>query len=528
MKTWNYRLAIFIVTTLIGIVLAIPSFLQLDKGPKINLGLDLQGGMYLLLGVQLDEAVTVKVKSVASSVKHYADKEDILLDGITTDHTTITVTILDKEDQAKMKTFLANNQGFAMVQEGNHFSLTMNEAEIAATKEFAANQAVETIRNRLDQFGLAEPTVAKVGTDKIHIELPGIKTVADEQRARELIAKSAHLEMRTVDEAKAGGIATMSEEQASALGDTILPDYKDPKVRYLVKEIPLLDGNQLADARVAYDQNNQPVINFTLNAEGADIFGDFTGKNVGTRLAIVLDGKIYSAPVIRERIGGGSGQISGSFTVQEASDLAIALRSGALSAPVSVLEKRSVGPSLGADSIQASMIALASGGFLVIFFMIVYYGYAGVIATTAMFVNIILIVSIMALFGATLTLPGMAGIVLTVGMAVDANVIINERIRELLRKGIEVKRAIHGGYDNALSTLVDANLTTLISAVALYAYGTGPIKGFAVTLAVGILVSMLTAILGTHGLFEALMPRIEKSKNVKRWFGLSVDPVTKG
>ncbi|RUM64209.1 MAG: protein translocase subunit SecD, partial [Sulfurospirillum sp.] len=300
----------------------------------------------------------------------------------------------------------------------------------------------------------------------------------------------------------------------------ILHDVNNKQQKYLLKAVPVLDGSMLTDARVAFDQSNQPVINFTLNSEGAKIFGNFSGENVGKRMAVVLDNIVYSAPVIRERIGGGSGQISGGFAVQEAHDIAIALRSGALLAPVDLLEKRSVGPSLGADSIKASMIALISGFVLVFLFMIVYYGYSGLISDIALVANLFLIIAVMALFGATLTLPGMAGIVLTVGMAVDANVIINERIRELLKEGVNVKTAIEKGYDNAMSAILDANITTLIAAVVLYAYGTGPIKGFAVTIAIGILASMLTAILGTHGVYEYLMPRIQKSKNLKAWFGI--------
>ena len=276
----------------------------------------------------------------------------------------------------------------------------------------------------------------------------------------------------------------------------------------------------LTDARVAFDQNNQPVINFSLNSQGAKIFGDFTGKNVGNYLAIVLDDKVYSAPVIRERIGGGSGQISGAFSIQEAHDLAIALRSGALLAPVKLLEKRSIGPSLGADSVKASLTALILGFVAVVIFMVIYYGLVGVIANVALISNLFIIISVMALFGATLTLPGMAGIVLTVGMAVDANVIINERIRELLRSGVSIKKAVEQGYANALSAILDANITTLIAAVVLYSYGTGPIKGFAVTISIGILASMLTAILGTHGVYDLLMNRIERSKNMALWFGM--------
>jgi preprotein translocase subunit SecD len=263
-----------------------------------------------------------------------------------------------------------------------------------------------------------------------------------------------------------------------------------------------------------------PVINFTLNSEGGKIFGDFTSKNIGKRLAVVLDKKVYSAPVIRERIGGGSGQISGGFSIQEAHDVAIALRSGSLLAPVVLLEKRSIGPSLGKDNINASLFALVSGFILVIAFMVFYYKLSGFISNLALISNLFIILAVMAAFGATLTLPGMAGIVLTVGMAVDANVIINERIREFLRTGVSVKKAVEQGYENAMSAILDANITTLIAAIILYAYGTGPIKGFAVTISIGILASMLTAIVGTHGIYDLLMPKLTKSKSTKKWFGI--------
>ena len=323
-----------------------------------------------------------------------------------------------------------------------------------------------------------------------------------------------------VDEERADQANTMTSSQAASYGDVILEDTNNPNIKYLVKEIPILNGSQVVDAQVAFDQSNQPIINFTLNSTGARIFGEFTGKNVGKRLAVVLDGKVYSAPNIRERIGGGSGQISGGFTMAEAGNVAIALRSGALPATVTMLEKRSVGPSLGADSIQASMIALISGFALVFVFMVFYYRRAGIIANIALIVNIFIIIAIMALFGATLTLPGMAGIVLTIGMAVDANVIITERIRELIREGASIPKAIEDGYSNAMRAILDANITTLLVAILLYAYGTGPIKGFAITISIGILASMLTAILGTHGIYEALMSKISKDKDSKKWFGV--------
>ena len=323
-----------------------------------------------------------------------------------------------------------------------------------------------------------------------------------------------------VDEDRNARVFNMSDSDAAEYGDVILEDAKSSKMKYLVHEIPILDGGMLTGANVGFDQNNRPVINFKLNAEGADIFGDFTGKNVGKRLAVVLDGKVYSAPNINERIGGGSGQISGNYTVLEAKDLAIALRSGALLAPIYLMEKRSVGPSLGADSIKASMVALIGGFVLVIAFMMVYYRMAGVVANIALIANLFLLLAVMSLFGATLTLPGMAGIVLTVGMAVDANVIITERIRELIYEGKSMHKAIEDGYSNAMTAILDANITTLIASVVLYVYGTGAIKGFAITMSIGILASMLTAILGTHGIYQMLESKMSKSKNYRFWFGI--------
>jgi preprotein translocase subunit SecD len=310
----------------------------------------------------------------------------------------------------------------------------------------------------------------------------------------------------------------MNGNEAKSYGDIILPDVATPE-KYLLRQIPVLDGSMLTDAKVGFDKNNQPVINFSLNGQGAKIFGDFTAKSVGKRMAVVLDNKVYSAPNIRERIGGGHVQISGSFKIEEAADLAIALRSGALLAPVYIMEKRSVGPSLGADSIRSSSLALVLGFLIVVIFMIIYYGAAGAIADVALVGNLFLILAIMSLFGATLTLPGMAGIVLTVGMAVDANVIITERIRELLHEGKSIAKSIEDGYDNAFTAILDANVTTLIAAVVLYVYGTGAIKGFALTMSIGILASMLTAIVGTHGIYQWILPKIDKKK-LAFWFGI--------
>ncbi len=516
----NYRIAIFALAIVFGVFYSIPSLFQTQEGKKITLGLDLQGGLHMLLGVKTEEATLSRIKSITASVKHFTDKKDILVDNLDFDESGITFSLLDADEVSSVKKYLSEIEGLQVSIEGEKFSLTLSNEEIEKTKKQAISQAIETIRNRLDQFGLTEPIVARQGEEKILVELAGIKTAEDEQRARELISRAAKLELMAVDEDRNARVYNMSSGDAASYGDLILEDAKNPQIKYLVHEIPILDGGMLTNASMGFDQNNRPLINFSLNAEGAEIFGDFTGKSVGKRLAVVLDGKVYSAPNINERIGGGNGQISGSYTVEEAKDLAIALRSGALLAPIYLMEKRSVGPSLGAESIQASLIALVGGFMLVVVFMLVYYRAAGVIANIALVANILIILAVMSLFGATLTLPGMAGIVLTVGMAVDANVIILERIRELLRDGISMQKSIEDGYSNAMRAIVDANITTLIAAVVLYGYGTGAIKGFAITISIGILASMLTAILGTHGIYQMLENKMKKSKNNLFWFGI--------
>ena len=520
MKIFNYRLVIFILSIIFGVVFSVPSFLQTESGKKISLGLDLQGGLHMLLGVKTEEAVTSKIKSIATSIKYFTDDEDVLIDDLTIRNDKVLFTVLDKDELPIIDKMLTEIKGLDVVKDDLDYTIKLTQAEEVRTKDQSVSQAVETIRNRLDQFGLAEPTVVRQGETGVVVELPGIKTVAEEKAARELISTPANLELMAVDEERADQVYSLSPGSASEYGDIILEDTRDPNIKYLVKEIPILNGSQVIDAQVAFDQANQAIINFTLDASGARIFGDFTSKSVGKRLAVVLDGKVYSAPNIRERIGGGSGQISGGFTLVEAGNVAIALRSGALPASVELLEKRSVGPSLGADSIRASSFALISGFLIVFIFMIVYYRRAGIIANVALVTNVFIIISVMAMFGATLTLPGMAGIVLTVGMAVDANVIIGERIRELLKQGVSIPKAIEDGYSNAMRAILDANITTLLVAVILYAYGTGPIKGFAITISIGILASMLTAILGTHGIYEALLPKMTKDKNLRKWFGI--------
>ena len=530
MKILNPRLIVFLIAIVFGVIFSIPSFFH-TQGPKINLGLDLQGGLNLLLGVEVEEAIKSRYSSIASSIDYATNQKSILLSGLQAQDDNVQFELIDSDDTKDLLTILEGMRGVKFDSSDNHYIITMTTQEQDEVRKQAIEQAISTIRNRLDQFGLGELSVTQQGKNNILVELPGVKSMQEEERIQDLISKVAFLQMMAVDEERVARVYEMSDFEAQKYNDVILEFAKTTKeaqiaqaqgreAKILLKAVPILDGSMISDARVAYDQNNRPVVSFSLNSEGAKRFADFSGANIRKRMAIVLDGKVYSAPEIKERIGGGSGQISGSFSVEEASDLAITLRSGALSAPLSVLEKRSVGPSLGADSIKASMIALLGGFILVVCFMMMYYSMAGVIACVALIVNLLIIIAVMAIFGATLTLPGMAGIVLTVGVAVDANIIINERIRESLRAGDGITKAIHIGYVNASRAIFDSNITSLIVSVLLYAYGTGPIKGFAITTCIGILASIITAIIGTHGFYQAILPYITKSKRLYFWFGV--------
>jgi len=533
MKTLNYRVVLFAFALLFGIVFSLPNFIdikcdveagEVDKnetcGKKIILGLDLQGGLHMLLSIQSKVAIESRLKSMAATVKYIFDDEEIIFDDLRmNEKQEITFELLDSDDVIKAKELLTKEiDGTVMSRNGLNFRLVMTDEEKMRTKKNAIEQAVDTIRNRLNEFGLAEPTVAKQGKDQILVEVPGIKTQEDKDRLKKLIERAAHLQLMAVDEDRIARVSTMSANEAKSFGDVILADVSTSE-KYLLRAIPVLDGSMLTDAKVGFDEGNQAVINFTLNGQGAKIFGDFTGKYVGKRMAIVLDDQVYSAPNINERIGGGRVQISGSFSFEEAQDLAIVLRSGALLAPVEIESERFIGPSLGADSIKASSLALILGFVLVVIFMVFYYGMAGVIANVALIGNLFLLLAVMSLAGATLTLPGMAGIVLTVGMAVDANVIINERIRELLGQGKSIAKSIEDGYRNAFTAIFDANITTLIAAIVLAAYGTGAIKGFAITMGIGIVASMLTAIVGTYGIYQWILPYIDKKK-LNFWFGV--------
>ena len=389
---------------------------------------------------------------------------------------------------------------------GMHMVLRVDTSQIEGSgdKNRAVIKAVEIIRNRVDEFGVAEPVIQRQGREKIIVELPGIKEFA---RARELLGRTAALEFKLV-EGKEGALAKALEGEISE-GEEIL--YKHDKksgkmVPYLIKKEVLLRGDALKVDRLGHDDFGMPTVDFELTPQGAKKFGEITGAHIGENLAIILDGVVESAPGIKGKILG-RGQITGVFTMEEASDLALVLRTGALPAPIEIFEQRAVGPSLGRDSVNEGIRAGIIGLVIVGIFMVVYYLLSGFLANFALLLNIVIILGCLAAFKVTLTLPGIAGIILTMGMAVDANVIIFERIREELSQGKTVRAAIDSGYRKAFLTILDANVTTLITALILFQFGTGPIKGFAVTLSIGILASMFTAIVVTRTVFSLITQR---------------------
>jgi preprotein translocase subunit SecD len=368
-------------------------------------------------------------------------------------------------------------------------------------------QAVETIRNRIDQFGVTEPLIQQQGTDEILVQLPG---VSDPERAIDLIGKTALLEFKLVDEKVSGAPGTPLPEDDEVLYRRVVDDATGQELDrepFVVKKRAMLTGDTLTDARVSIDQFNEPYVAIEFDPVGAEVFGQVTGEHVGERFAIVLDGNVYSAPVIQERIPGGRASITGNFTSAEANDLAIVLRAGALPAPVRILQNVTVGPSLGADSIRAGLTATAIGFVLVVVFMLAYYRLSGLISNLALVLNLVLLMGALGALHATLTLPGIAGILLTIGMGVDSNVLIFERIREELRLGKTVRLAVDQGYDRAFVSIMDAHVTTLITAAVLFLFGSGPVKGFAVTLSLGILINFFTAFVGTKVFFDWMNAR---------------------
>lgn len=470
---------------------------------RINLGLDLQGGTHLVLEVKVDKALENSVERTrADMIKVLREKG---VSGVSVDRTGTQLLVRSAAGNAeRVRGILKSEFGnlvelkSAQTGAGAEFSMALSKEEMRSLRDYAVDQSLETIRNRVDQFGVSEPIIQRHGETNILVQLPGIQ---DPQRAKDIIGKTALLEFKLVDES-----ANIEEaiRNGPPPGRQVLYGQGGrgegagagaEREAYVLEARALMTGEYIQDARVRPAEQLQGAsVELILNQAGARIFEQITAANVKRRLAIVLDNRVYSAPVIQERIGGGRASITGNFDLKEARDLAIVLRAGALPAPVEIAEERTVGPSLGKDSIQQGITSFIVGGVLVIVFMIAYYKGAGLVAVVAVIFNIFLMMAILAGFQAVLTLPGIAGIVLTVGMAVDANVLINERIREELRAGRAARSAIEAGYKNALPAILDSNVTTFLSGVILFQFGTGPIKGFAVTLCVGILTTVLTAV----------------------------------
>ncbi|MFT4300229.1 MAG: protein translocase subunit SecD [Desulfovibrio sp.] len=508
----RWRLILASLVFLVSLMYALPSVPVIGPAlervlpsSKINLGLDLKGGIHLTLGVDVAKAVSNSLALAGQDLRRMAqDEKIVVLRPRLVGGTALEFLLPRADNEAKLREILARHfpqlsVGQPQAGEGGQlrYVARFTQAEVKRIEDLALDQALRTIRNRIDQFGVAEPDIRKQAGNRIQVQLPGI---SDPRRAVQIIGQTAHLEFHLVREDVDPAKAVLPP------GVVVLPmlekDAGHTEGRIAVERDSMLTGEDVADARPAFDNMNKSYVTMSFNARGARIFERVTGESVGRRMAIVLDGKVYSAPVIRERIGGGKASISGSFTTAEAQDLAIVLRAGSLPAPVSVLEERSVGPSLGQEAIDSGVRAALVGAAAVVLFIGIYYGLSGFIANLMLCFTMLIVMAGMGAFGATLTLPGIAGIVLTIGMAVDANVLIYERIREELRLGLTPLAAVRAGFDRAVVSITDANLTSIIVTVILYQFGTGPIRGFAVTLGLGIVASMFTAIFVSRAIFE--------------------------
>lgn len=480
--------------------------------PKIRLGLDLRGGTHLLLSVDLEKALETALDQSVEDLRRDLREEGIGITGIKRENGMVQLSLVSQQKRGEVEKIMADrfpNLSLAPGTGGGGkgIRLILSRREERRIREYALDQSLETIRNRVDQFGVAEPIIQRQGDREILVQLPGIQ---DPERAKSIIGKTALLEFKLVAEGLQAG--QVSEENLPEGTQVLYGTEIDPltgmasRVPYVLEKKTLMTGDVVANALVRPGaQLEGPYVELVLNDRGARIFEKVTGENVERRLAIILDNTVYSAPVIRERIGGGRASITGSFDIKEARDLAIVLRAGALPAPVTIAEERTVGPSLGRDSIRQGVISFIVGGALVVVFMVVYYKFAGMLADLALVLNMLYLLAFLASFGATLTLPGIAGIVLTVGMAVDANVLISERIREERRLGKGVRATVEAGYERALPAILDSNITTFLSGLILFQFGTGPVKGFAVTLCVGIVSSVVTAVIVTRIIYEYLL-----------------------
>ena len=490
----KFRIILISLFTLIFVYLTSSNFIKFDDNwidKKINLGLDLQGGSYLLLEIDNQPVIVQKLQNTVSILRKYFKDNNIFFKNLRIiEDESIVFEIENNQIEQIKRLFEDKNNNinpyypqyksyqFDLLISDNQFQLDFSKFGLIELKNLSLNQALEIVRRRIDEVGTNEPSIVKRGNDRILVELPGLD---DPMRVKNLLGKTANLTFRFV-----------TENSEETFGSEKLP-FEDGSDEVIVSKRIVLSGDNLLDAKPKMDnQTNQTVVSFTLDRVGAKRFGKATTSGIGKRLAIVLDGKIISAPVIQDAIVGGSGIITGNFTFQSATDLALLLRSGALPAPLNIIEERTVGPGLGQDSINAGIFALIIGFVLIIIFMLLKYKIFGLIANVTLILNLFLLVGLLTLFEATLTLPGIAGIILTVGMAVDANVLIFERIKE---ESIGEKNqiiAFDNGYERSKTAIIDANITTLIAAIILFLMGSGPIKGFSVTLGVGIFTTLFS------------------------------------
>lgn len=519
-QSLQVRFAVIGIILLVSLLLIYPSlgpvpafWSKYFPDSPVRLGLDLQGGLHLVLEVEAEKAVEAVVDQTASEAAALMKDEKIRYVDIRRTSSSSLEVVLRDADQAALfdQKILDKLHNFKKVSSGPtdkgfEIRLQVDPKAEESIKHKAVRQAVDTIRNRVDALGVAEPDVVVHGSDRIIVQLPGLRE--DLNRAIDIIKQTARLEFKLVDEK--GDLNAALKGDVPAGSEVLYKVDRNPatgivtRTPHLVKKQILMTGDVLTDARVQPDKMGRMIISMDFNRIGAVQFERITGEHVRERLAIILDNRVYSAPVIKDKISGGSAIIEGMFTPEEAHDLALVLRAGSLPAPVKILENRMVGPSLGADSIRLGRNAIVLGLVLVMVGMFVYYKWSGAVADVALVMNLLLIFAVMVLpgFRATLTLPGLAGIALTMGMAVDANVLIFERIREELRLGKSAKAALENGYAKAFSTIFDSNLTTILSALPLIQFGTGPIKGFAVTLCIGLVVSMFTALFVTRAIFD--------------------------
>ena len=474
----------------------------------VNLGLDLRGGAHLLAEVKLEDVYAARMDSLwpevrdalrdlreqVGSVRRQPSVPEVLRVAISNPEGMVAALAAVKALASPVVTLTGIGQDdIEVTVKGEEIVIELSAAEKTATDSRTLDQSLEIIRRRVDAVGTREPTIQRQGTDRILIQVPGIGSAAE---LKAIIGTTAKLTFNAVV-----GRTTNPAADPGAR-NLLLPAEGEPDTYYIVEESPVVSGEDLTNATPSFDQNSRPAVSFNFGPSGARVFGDYTAANIGKPFAIVLDGKVISAPTIQSHIAGGSGIITGSFTVEESTNLAILLRAGALPAELSFLEERTIGPELGQDSIDAGRVAVLIATVAVALFMLASYGLFGVIANIALVINMALMFGVMSMIGATLTLPGIAGIVLTIGMAVDANVLVYERIREELRSAKSPARAIELGYERALSAIIDANVTTLITAMVLYFFGAGPVKGFAVALGIGIITSVFTAIFVTRLMIE--------------------------